>query len=154
MKDASTHDIKVLNQLITTTLDSAEGYSEAAKDADNPTFKNLFSQWARNRRDVASELQAQVRVLGGKPENSSSILGSAHRAFLNLRDSLSKGDKGVVEEVERGEDYIKNKYEDALDDEDLSETIRPALGRAYDSVLEGHAQARNLKQRYQTHTNP
>ena len=149
MNDANTHDIKVLNELIMTTLDSADGYNEAAKDAENPTFKNLFSQWAQDRREVALDLQAQVRSLGGEPENDGSVLASAHRAFLKVRESLSKGDKSVIEEVERGEDFIKSKYEDALDDDDLSEAVRPVLGRAYDSVIEGHAQARDLKHRYQ-----
>jgi uncharacterized protein (TIGR02284 family) len=149
MSEPYTHDIKVLNELITTTLDSADGYSEAAKDADNPTFKNLFSQWATERRRVVNELQEQVRVLGGKPEDDGSVLASAHRMFLNVRDSLSKGDKGVVEEVERGEDYIKEKYEDALDDDDLSVSLRPILNRAYESVITGHDQARDLKRSYQ-----
>src|SRR5712671_5217757 len=102
--DAYTHDIKVLNELITTTLDSAAGYDEAAKDAKNPTFQNLFVRWSRERRQVAGDLQAQVRTLGGKPEDDGSALASAHRAFLKIRESLGKGDKSVVAEVERGED--------------------------------------------------
>jgi uncharacterized protein (TIGR02284 family) len=149
MSDPYTHDIRVLNELITTTLDSADGYSEAAKDADNPTFKNLFSQWASERRQVVNELQEQVRILGGKPQDDGSALASAHRMFLNIRDSLSKGDKGVVEEVERGEDYIKGKFEDALDDDDLSVSLRPVVNRAYESVIQGHDQARDLKRSYQ-----
>jgi uncharacterized protein (TIGR02284 family) len=149
MNDHTTHDIKVLNELIMTTLDSAEGYSEAAKDAENPTFKSLFSQWAQERQHVANDLQSEVRTLGGEPETTGSLLGSAHRVFLNIRDSLSKGDKGVVAEVERGEDYIKAKYEAALDDNELSESVRPILDRAYDSVIQGHDQARDLKQRMQ-----
>src|SRR5690242_11900858 len=148
MNEAYSHDIKVLNDLITTTLDSADGYNEAAKDAKNPTFKQMFAEWAANRRQVVTDLQQEVRTLGGEPEDDGSALASAHRAFLKVRESLSKGDKSVVEEVERGEDYIKNKFEEALNDEDLSEEVRPILGRAYDSVIEGHAQARTLKQRY------
>jgi uncharacterized protein (TIGR02284 family) len=149
MSNSYAHDIKVLNELIMTTLDSVDGYSEAAKDADNPTFKNLFSQWASERRQVAHELQEQVRILGGKPEDDGSMLASAHRMFLNVRDSLSKGDKGVVEEVERGEDYLKAKYEDALDDDDLSQMVRPIVNRAYESVIHGHDQASDLKRSYQ-----
>lgn len=150
MNESSTHDIKVLNDLIMTTLDSVDGYTTAAKEAENPTFKNLFSQWASERRQVASDLQQQVKVLGGKPEDDGSLLASAHRVFLNLRDSLSKGDKGVVEEVERGEDHIKEKFEDALDDDDVSVTVRPLLNRAYESVIQGHDQARDLKRSYQS----
>jgi uncharacterized protein (TIGR02284 family) len=145
MKDHSTHDIKVLNELILTTIDSVEGYSEAAKEADNPTFKSLFSQWAQERQRVVGELQGQVRSLGGEPVTEGSVLGSAHRVFLNIRDSLSKGDTGVINEVERGEDYIKEKYEEAMEDHDISELVRPVLARAYDSVLHGHDQARDLK---------
>jgi uncharacterized protein (TIGR02284 family) len=145
MKDHNTHDIKVLNELIMTTIDSVDGYSEAAKDADNPTFRNLFAQWAQERQRVVDDLQGQVRILGGEPTTDGSVLGSAHRVFLNLRDSLSKGDNGVIDEVERGEDYIKAKYEEAIDDDDLSDDVRPLLSRAYDSVLHGHNQARDLK---------
>ena len=149
MNETDTHDIKVLNELIMTTLDSVDGYQAAAKEAENPTFKTLFSKWADERRQVASELQDQVKELGGKPEDDGSVLGSAHRVFLSVRDSLSKGDKGVVEEVERGEDHLKAKYEDALDDDELSLTVRPLVNRAYRSVIHGHDQARDLKRTYQ-----
>lgn len=149
MNDGNTHDIKILNELIVTTLDSVKGYSEAADDANNPTFKSLFRQWSDERLRVARRLQDQVRNLGGAPEDDGSLLGASHRAFLNLRDSFSKGDKGVVEEVERGEDYIVEKYEDALEDDDLSDSVRPLVNQAYESVLRGHEQARTLKHSYQ-----
>src|SRR5215471_2936848 len=111
MNTLSTHEIKVLNSLITTTLDSAKGYDAAAKDAKNPAFKSLFARWAEERKQMASELQREVRTLGGRPEADGSMLGSAHRIFLSVRDAMSKGDKSVVDEVERGEDFIKGKYE-------------------------------------------
>jgi uncharacterized protein (TIGR02284 family) len=139
------HDIKVLNTLIETTLDSVDGYAEAAKDADNPRYRNLFEQRASERRRVASELQSQVRTLGGKPEDEGSILAAGHRVFVSIRDSLSKGDKSVVEEVERGEDHIKAKFEKAIEDDDLSTPVRSAIKQAYGSVRTGHDQMRDLK---------
>jgi uncharacterized protein (TIGR02284 family) len=149
MNELNNHDIKVLNELIVTTLDSVEGYAEAAKDARNPTFKTLFSQWSKERRQVVRQLQDQVRTLGGDPDDDGSTLAAAHRVFLNLRDSFSKGDKSVVDEVERGEDFIMAKYEDALEDDHLSASVRPVVSEAYESVLRGHDQARNLKHAYQ-----
>jgi uncharacterized protein (TIGR02284 family) len=148
MNSPSSHEIAVLNDLITTTLDSAKGYDEAAKDAQNPTFKTLFARWAEERRQTASDLQREVRALGGKPGSNGSMLGSAHRIFLSVRDALSKGDKSVVEEVERGEDFIKDKFELAMTDDELSSAVRPVVAGAYDSVARGYAQARDLKQRY------
>ena len=68
--------------------------------------------------------------------------------FLRLRDSVTQGDEGVVDEVERGEDFIKAKYEDALQDDELSPSVHDAVARAYSSIKSGHDQARNLKQSF------
>ena len=153
MKEQSTttHDIKILNSLIETTLDSVDGYSEAAKDAANPGHRNLFQQRASERRQVVNELQGQVRVLGGKPEDDGTVLAAGHRVFLKLRDSLTKGDDSVIEEVERGEDHIKAKYEDALEDHELSASVRDVVVRAYSSVKSGHDQMRDMKQSVEKH---
>jgi len=70
------HDIKVLNTLIETTLDSVDGYTEAAKDAGNPGYKMLFERRAAERRRVVNNLQGTVRSLGGEPEDDGSVLAS------------------------------------------------------------------------------
>jgi uncharacterized protein (TIGR02284 family) len=139
------HDIKILNSLIETTLDSVDGYGEAAKDAANPGYKSLFQQRASERRQVVNDLQGQVRVLGGEPDDDGSVLAAGHRVFLKLRDSLTKGDDSVISEVERGEDHIKAKYQSALDDAELSASVRDVVVRAYSSVKSGHDQMRDLK---------
>ena len=139
------HDLRVLNSLIETTLDSADGYSQAAESATNASYKNLFQEWSTERQRVATELQGQVRTLGGTPEEDGSVLAAGHRAFLKLRDSMSKGDETVVDEVERGEDVIKAKFEKALEDQELSASVRDVVVRCYSSIKSGHDQARNLK---------
>ncbi|MET0987789.1 MAG: PA2169 family four-helix-bundle protein [Steroidobacteraceae bacterium] len=152
MAQASTnHDIKVLNALIETTLDSADGYRQAADNAGNSQYKILFQQWSVERRKVAGDLQNEVRSLGGKAEDDGSILAAAHRTFLKLRDSVTGDDQSVVNEVERGEDFIKAKYEEALKDGELSTTARDAVGRAFSSVRSGHDQARDLKRSLKSH---
>ena len=145
MADAQKHDIKVLNSLIETTLDSADGYGQAAERASNTSYKNLFSQWSTERRQVVNDLQGQVRVLGGTPDDDGSTLAAGHRMFLKLRDNVTKSDESVIDEVERGEDFIKAKYEAALEDEELSASVKDAVVRAYSSIKTGHDQARNLK---------
>lgn len=140
------HDIKILNSLIETTLDSADGYSEAAKNAANASYKDLFQRWATERRQVVSDLQNQVRMLGGQPEDDGSVLAAGHRMFVKLRDSVTgSDDKSVIDEVERGEDFIKAKYEEAMEDEELSTAVRAAVVNAYGSVKAGHDQASHLK---------
>lgn len=139
------HDIDVLNTLIETTLDSADGYSQAAENAKQSGYKDVFIRWAGDRRQVVTQLQGQVRRLGGTPEDDGSILAAGHRMFLKLRDSVTGNDQSVIDEVERGEDFIKAKYEAALKDEELSSEVRNAVVQAYASVKTGHDQARDLK---------
>ena len=139
------HDIHTLNGLIATTIDSVHGYREAVKETDKPTYRDLFQSWANERQRLVTDLQATVSSLGGEPEDDGTALGSMHRVFVNLRASMSKGDKVVVDEVERGEDHIKAKYEDALKDDKLSPVTRDAVARAFTSIKQGHDEMRDLK---------
>ena len=139
------HEIKVLNGLIETTIDSVDGYAEAAKDAENPQFRDLFLTRAAERRQIAARLREAVRREGGDPADDGTVLASAHRVFTGLRSSMSHGDKAVVDEVERGEDHIKAKFEDALKDTDLSPATMTAIETAYGSVRAGHDEMRDLK---------
>lgn len=141
----SKHELHVINDLIDTTIDSADGYHEAAKEAENATFRSMFEQRASERRAAVAGLQAYVVAQGGEAQDDGTVLASAHRVFVDLRASLSKGDKAVVEEVERGEDHLKHKYEDALKDVELSPDARDTIDRAYSSVRRGHDEMSRLK---------
>ncbi|MDR6936972.1 MULTISPECIES: PA2169 family four-helix-bundle protein [unclassified Luteibacter] len=146
MSSSTEHDIKVLNNLIETTIDSAEGYGEAAKDAENTRYAATFQSRAAERRQVTQKLQQQVRALGGNPEDDGTVLAKAHRMFVELRAKMSsKDDTAIVDEVERGEDHIKAKYEDALKDTDVTAGTRSLINEAYVSVKSGHDQMRDLK---------
>lgn len=145
MTATNEHDVKVLNDLIATTLDSADGYGEASKDAKSSQLASLFRDRAAEREQVVGKLQQRVAFLGGKPEDSGTVLASAHRMFTNLRNSLSKSDEAVIDEVERGEDHIKAKFESALKDDDLDPAVRQLIQTAFTSVREGHDQMSALK---------
>jgi uncharacterized protein (TIGR02284 family) len=145
----SNHDIKTLNSLIETTLDSADGYAEAAKDAKSPQLVSLFNERSSERKQVASTLQQCVRSLGGKPDDDGTVLASAHRMFVNLRASLTSNDnKEVVDEVERGEDHLNSKFESAMKDADLSPDTQASITNAYASVRSGHDQMRDIKRAF------
>lgn len=145
MSTSQTHDIHVLNGLIETTLDSADGYREAAKETDNARYREVFNARSTERQRVAGDLQGSVRSLGGEPEDDGSILAKAHRAFLDVKHALLRDEQAVVNSVENGEDHIKAKFERALEDSDVSATTKETIRRAYDSVKSGHDQMRDLK---------
>ena len=139
------HDLRVVNSLIETTIDSVDGYREAASDAQNPTLRTLFERRASERQAAVAALQAYVVSQGGKPEDDGTVLAKAHRVFVDLRSAMSKGDEAVVKEVERGEDHIKHKYEDAVKDVELTPSARDVIDKAYASVKQGHDEMSRLK---------
>ena len=115
MTNPNAHDIKVLNGLIETTLDSADGYREAAEQTQDPHFRTLFERRAGERQQVVEDLSAAVRGLGGDPEPHGSILAKAHRAFLDVKHALLRNDDSVVGSINSGEGFIAGKYEKALE---------------------------------------
>ena len=146
MRDNTEHAVDVLNGLIKTTLDSVGGYQEAAENADNSRFKGMFSERAMKREQLALELQEEVRALGGDPQRSQGMLGKAHNKFVDLKNAIMGGDdKAVINEVERGEDFIKSKYEAVLDDAELPSTARELINRAYGSIKADHDEVSRLK---------
>jgi uncharacterized protein (TIGR02284 family) len=88
----------------------------------------------------------EVRRLGGNPEDDGSFLGKAHQRFEDLKAAVTgRDEKAIINEVERGEDYLKNKFETALDSDHLSGESRAVVERAYQSVRAGHDQISQLK---------
>ena len=145
MTDTS-HNIRLLNGLIATTIDSIDGYDEAAKAVDSGRFAELFRARANERRQVAGQLRREVARLGGNPEDDGTLLAAAHRGFLDLKAAVTtRDDNAVVAEVERGEDHIKSKFEEALKDDKLSPETRGVIESAFQSVKSGHDQMSDLK---------
>ena len=145
MTDTS-HDIRLLNSLIATTIDSIEGYEESAKAVESGRFAEMFRARASERRQVAGQLRREVARLGGNPEDDGTFLAAMHRAFVDLKAAVvSRDDKAVIAEVERGEDHIKSKFEEALKDDKLSPETRTVIESAFQSVKAGHDQMSALK---------
>jgi uncharacterized protein (TIGR02284 family) len=154
MSTVNNRHIEVLNNLVEATLDSAHGYREAAKDASNPRFKSLFEKRSMERNQLTAELKAEIRSLGGKPEDDGTIIASAHRMFLNLKNTVMGSDQGIVNEVEAGEDHIKAKFEEALQRENLSAPVKDVVIKVYAVIKADHDQMRRLKRELKAHPAP
>ena len=145
-------EISTLNTLIATTIDSVTGYENSAKDIDNERFREIFRRRADERQKVVEELRGEVRRLGGNPEDDGSFMGKTHQRFEDLKAAITGGDdKSIVNEVERGEDYLKEKFETALSSDTLSGESRSVVERCYQSVRSGHDQMSQLKHGMESH---
>ena len=144
-------EISTLNTLIATTIDSINGYEDSAQNIDNERFREIFRQRANERQEVVENLRAEVRRLGGNPEDDGSFMGKAHQRFEDLKAAVTgRDEKAIINEVERGEDYLKGKFEAALNDGALSGESRSVVQSCYQSVREGHDQMSSLKHGMET----
>ncbi len=143
--------VSSLNELIETTIDSITGFENSATDIKNERLAQIFRERANERQRVVEELRGEVRRLGGSAEDSGTFLGKAHQRFEDLKAAITGGDeKAVINEVERGEDYLKEKFEAALNSQDLTGDSRAVVERAYQSVREGHDRMSQLKHGMET----
>jgi uncharacterized protein (TIGR02284 family) len=137
--------IGILNDLIETCRDGQEGYKEAAENAKSPDLKTFFKEKGLERGRCVTELQQQVRVLGGDPEEAGSTAGALHRAWINVKGSLTgKDDEGILSEAERGEDSAVKAFEEALN-EGLPPNLRAILEREYRVVKNAHDVVKQMR---------
>ena len=141
-----TETTTALNTLIATLIDSAEGYEKSAGDVENPRFAEMFNARAQERQQAITHLQAAVAQAGGNLADDGSMMGSVHRGMQTLREAVStRDDAAIIAEIERGEDYLKDKFETAMDNVDLDPRALDAVTEAWASVQAGHNEMSQLK---------
>src|SRR5207237_9309538 len=89
--------ISTLNNLIETLKDGQEGFKQAASGVDDPQLKTTFDTLSMQRSRFAGELQGEVVKLGEpEPEKSSSVAGSMHRAWMNVKSAVTNRDRRAI----------------------------------------------------------
>jgi uncharacterized protein (TIGR02284 family) len=139
-------EISTLNTLLSTLIDSVNGYEDAAANSETGRFQQLFRERAGERNRAVETLRAEVRRLGGEAEGDGSFLGKTHQRFLDFKAAImGHDDKAIINEVERGEDYLKEKWQAALQSGDVRGETHDLIQRCYQSIKSGHDQMSQLK---------
>jgi len=138
--------ISTLNDLIETLKDGQEGFRQSAEGVDDPQLKSVFDEYSLQRSRFAGELQSEVRGMGeSDPENSSSVAGSMHRAWINVKSAVTSRDRhAILAEAERGEDSAVSAYKGAME-KDLPAPIKSIVARQATQVKEAHDRIRSLR---------
>lgn len=137
--------IDTLNDLIETCKDGEYGFRTSAGHIQSAEIQQNFLRRAEECRTGATELQALVAGLGGKPDEGGSASGAVHRGWVAVKGTLGGySDKSILEETERGEDTALARYRKALD-ETLPPEVRTVVERQYEGVKRNHALVRTLR---------
>lgn len=145
-EEIRTATIDTLNKLIAVCKDSEAGYQAATDDTKDLELKAIFARLAHQRADFAAELQLAVKRLGGTPRDSTTVGGSLHRGWIELKAALTRNDAhAVLSECERGEDVAVAAYREALADGPLESTHRLIVSTQSAAVQAAHDEIRNLR---------
>lgn len=137
--------ITTLNDLIETCKDGEEGFKTCAEDMSSPQLKQPFQARATECASAARELQELVVAHGGNPENSTSMSGTLHRRWIDIKSSITgKDDVSILNECERGEDVALKQYRKALET-DLPTDVRVIVERQFHGVKQNHDMVKSLR---------
>lgn len=133
-----------LQDLTQLNIDSRDGFKEAAEGLKGNRLEAIFRQYANERDSQAKQLQSIVAKNAETPEKSGSVAAAAHRTWMDLRSALGGGDHAILAEAERGEDHIKEKYEEAI--KDLGSCSCTTILRSqYSAIKAAHDNVRDLR---------
>ncbi|TWU58265.1 PA2169 family four-helix-bundle protein [Rubripirellula reticaptiva] len=140
--------VNKLQELIRANIDSYNGFHESAEEIDDSKLTALFKQLGDERSAMASELQKFVEFNGKEAEDDGSVAAKTHRIWINIRAKINGGDPYVILiEAERGEDHIKEAYEEVLK-ETAGSAMNDVLTAQYVKVKAGHDKVRDLRDAY------
>ena len=145
--DAMSNDdvIDELNTLIETCKDGEYGFRTCAEHVKSEQLRRVFTSRADECRQGATELQSLVSRLGGKPDSGSSVSGTVHRGWVNVKGMLTgDSDLAALNECERGEDAALERYRDAIK-KSLPDDVAAVVQRQYEGVKRNHDQIRTLR---------
>jgi uncharacterized protein (TIGR02284 family) len=136
--------IDTLNSLLSTTIDSVNGYRNSADELDSEQLRQVFRDNASERERVVERLREEVRSMGGEPADDGSMMGKMHHVWEDLKGAISGHDeKAVINQTESAEDYLKSQYEQALDK--LTGDSRQVVEQCYQQVRRGHDEISRMK---------
>jgi uncharacterized protein (TIGR02284 family) len=143
-----TNIIATLNDLIEASKDGEKNMVLAAKAVRSPELARVLSDGEKANLAAAAELQDQVRKLGGTAEEEGSMRAAAHRGWTSVRSMLSSpDDMTILEECERGEGILRERYSDALK-LDLPAPIRSMVERHHQVIVDNHYRVLDLRNRF------
>lgn len=138
--------LELLQKLFQLCRDGQNGFREASEKLTDPTIRAFFNEQSLERGRFAGELENELHRLGeADVEESGSVAGTIHRAWIDLKSALGGGEAAILAEAERGEDAAKKAYEDAINSKQLTQDVLPVVYRQFESIKAAHDRVKQLR---------
>ncbi|GAA4085637.1 PA2169 family four-helix-bundle protein [Mucilaginibacter panaciglaebae] len=142
--------IETLNDLVQINNDRIKGFEKAIKETteanNDQELIAVFNNKILESQQLKSTLAQEVQVLGGDADTDTSVSGTIHRTWLQVKASFTgHSEKSILEECEFGEDAIKKAYQSALEEEGLPAYIRDILNDQKSIIDQSHDEIKALR---------
>jgi len=138
--------IECLNDLIQTCRDGENGFQAAADHVQDADLKSFFTDCSVQRAQFSSELESEIRQLGGTPVKSGSVSAAFHRGWMNIKSIVTgSSTDAIVAECERGEDAAIENYQQVLK-KNLPPNVLPVVKHQFTQIKRAHDRIRDLEQ--------
>ncbi|WP_335965629.1 PA2169 family four-helix-bundle protein [Galbibacter sp. PAP.153] len=126
---------KKMNELLEKNIDAQKGFLNASENVESTNLKTYFKSKATERDVYVDELKREIISFGQKPEKSGSFTGDAHRAWMDIKSTLSMNDEeAILEEVQRGEKASLEDYDKILKETSFPRSTEAMLLRQRNAI--------------------
>ncbi|MDT0295032.1 PA2169 family four-helix-bundle protein [Mesonia ostreae] len=129
-EDSHKNLVNNLQELLEKNYDAEKGFKKALEDSDHENLKEFLKYQAVKRSRFATEIDKILRDLGEKPKEDGSALGTAHRAWIDVKTAFTgKDDEAILEECIRGDKASIEEYEGKMKTNDFPADISKVLDK-------------------------
>ena len=141
--------IEALNSLIVINNDRIEGYKTASQEAKETDLKMLFSDLGLTSVKCREELVAEVKRLGGTPDEGTRTTGKFFRVWMDVKAAFTGNDrKTILDSCEYGEDVALEAYKDVIDQnnhQDIDQNQYEMLNKQHALLKADHDKIKELR---------
>jgi len=139
-----------LNDLLIRTHDAEKGFKNAAENVNHTGLKSFFNKKAEERQLFTSQLKAAVGGVGQKAtESEGSTLGTVHRTWMDLKNTVSSNNsEAMLEEAIRGEKKAVEEYNEVINETSLPSQTKKILEGQLSMINDSLSKVKSLEDIY------
>ncbi|QBJ85214.1 PA2169 family four-helix-bundle protein [Chryseobacterium gleum] len=143
-------EIAVLNDLLHITNDRREGFEKVEGKVWEmyPDVKDEYDHMISQSKIMKNELINLITEKQGVPDDSTSMAGTLHRTWIDIKNSFTMGNlvESTLENVVFGEKAAIETYENALISGNLSEKSNKIVSEQLRSLKNSYNQFRKIEE--------
>lgn len=134
--------------LTDTAFDSVEGYRRASEKANDPQLKQALQQRCSQRENTLRQMNAELERQGDELVTKGTLTGEAHQMWQSISSAFESNDKAAAHRVEEGEDYLKGKFQEAIESNQLEAQELVVAQQVYNEIREGERFGDMIEKQY------